>query len=108
MVFFHYQVQFIPPIYICIYIYICLFVVVGFGDLGQDDQLILIKSAFFEVWLVRIARMFSPIDNTLTFGDGIYITREQLEMMISVRLIQEIFYSLAFVANINTYKLKAK
>ncbi|XP_014673324.1 PREDICTED: ecdysone-induced protein 78C-like [Priapulus caudatus] len=56
----------------------------GFGDLGQDDQLILIKSAFFEVWLVRIARMFSPIDNTLTFGDGVYVTREQLEMMITV------------------------
>ncbi|XP_049546845.1 ecdysone-induced protein 78C [Anopheles darlingi] len=49
----------------------------GFGELLQDDQLILIKLGFFEVWLTHVAR--STTDSTLTFDDGVYITRHQLE-----------------------------
>ncbi|XP_052871854.1 ecdysone-induced protein 78C [Anopheles cruzii] len=49
----------------------------GFGALLQDDQLILIKLGFFEVWLTHVAR--STSDATLTFDDGVYITRQQLE-----------------------------
>ncbi|XP_053665782.1 ecdysone-induced protein 78C [Anopheles marshallii] len=49
----------------------------GFGEFLQDDQLILIKLGFFEVWLTHVAR--STNDSTLTFDDGVYITRQQLE-----------------------------
>ena len=53
--------------------------------MGQDDQLILIKVGFFELWLTHISRMISTVDNTLTFADGSYVTRSQLEMMFDVR-----------------------
>ena len=67
----------------------------GFIDLSQDDQLILIKLGFFEIWLVHISRMINTVDNTLTFADGSYITRQQMELMFDVRpnhlLITELF-----------------
>lgn len=53
----------------------------GFLALNQLDQLLLIKSGFFEIWLVTIAGMFNCSDNTLTFSDGTYIDRQQLDTM---------------------------
>lgn len=57
----------------------------GFSDLTQDDQLILIKLGFFEVWLVHISKTADFVDNTLTFADGSYLSRKQLELMFDVR-----------------------
>ena len=54
----------------------------GFCDFTQDDQLILIKLGFFEVWLNYIAK--ATTDLTLTFDDGTYLTRQQLEIMYDV------------------------
>jgi nuclear receptor subfamily 1 group D protein 3 len=56
----------------------------GFSDLSQDDQLILIKTGFFELWLIRMARMFVGMELLITFGDGTQIPREQLEVVYSV------------------------
>lgn len=56
----------------------------GFCELSQDDQLILIKVGFFEVWLCHISKMTN--DNSMTFEDGTYFTRQQLELMYEVRL----------------------
>ncbi|XP_071446843.1 ecdysone-induced protein 78C [Hetaerina americana] len=53
----------------------------GFCDLGQDDQLILIKVGFFEVWLAHVARTVNPREGTLTFSDGTFVTRHQMDMM---------------------------
>ncbi|MPC36609.1 Ecdysone-induced protein 78C [Portunus trituberculatus] len=53
----------------------------GFSELSQDDQLILIKVGFLEVWLTHVSRMVSALDNTLTFSDGSYVTRTQMEVM---------------------------
>lgn len=53
----------------------------GFLALDQLDQMLLIKSGFFEIWLVTIAGMFNCSDSTLTFADGTYIDREQLDTM---------------------------
>ena len=57
----------------------------GFLDFHQDDQLILIKLGFYEVWLNYIAKTISdsPI-STLTFDDGAFLTRQQLEIMFDV------------------------
>lgn len=63
----------------------------GFLDLMQDDQLILIKSGFFEVWIVHISRMFNSLDNTLTFSEGSYITRQQMELMFDVSRLLSLF-----------------
>lgn len=56
----------------------------GFSELSQDDQLILIKVGFLEVWLTHVSRMVSALDNTLTFSDGSYVTRSQMEVMFDV------------------------
>lgn len=54
----------------------------GFCDFTQDDQLILIKLGFFEVWLTHVARLIN--DTTLTLDDGAYLTRQQLEILYDV------------------------
>jgi nuclear receptor subfamily 1 group D protein 3 len=56
----------------------------GFCDFTQDDQLILIKLGFFEVWLNYIAK--TTTDLTLTFDDGTFMTRQQLEIMYDVSI----------------------
>ncbi|XP_023236729.1 ecdysone-induced protein 78C [Centruroides vittatus] len=63
----------------------------GFLDLTQDDQLILIKLGFFEIWLVHISRMISSIDNTVTFSDGSFITRQQMELMFDHDFVSTLF-----------------
>ncbi|XP_064635746.1 ecdysone-induced protein 78C-like [Lineus longissimus] len=63
----------------------------GFSDLSQDDQLILIKTGFFELWLIRMARMFVTLEVLITFGDGTQIPREQLEAVYSNDLISSMF-----------------
>jgi len=63
----------------------------GFLDLTQDDQLIMIKTGFFEIWIVHVARMISTLDNTLTFSDGSYITRQQMELMFDYEFVSGIF-----------------
>lgn len=54
----------------------------GFCDLGQDDQLILIKLGFFEVWLGHAARLMS--NSSMMFDDGIVFSRQQLDTMFDV------------------------
>lgn len=61
-------------------------VTTGFSELSQDDQLILIKVGFVEVWLTQVSRLVSALDHTLTFSDGSYVTRTQMEMMFDVSL----------------------
>lgn len=51
----------------------------GFCDLGQDDQLILIKIGFFEIWLSHVARLTS--NTSLMFDDGTTVSRQQMETM---------------------------
>lgn len=57
----------------------------GFSELSQDDQLMLIKGGFFELWLTRVSRLISSGDGTLTFSDGSYLTRHQLELIFEVQ-----------------------
>lgn len=57
----------------------------GFCDFSQDDQLILIKLGFFEVWLSHVSK--TTTDSSLTFDDGTYITRQQLETMYDVSIV---------------------
>ncbi|XP_049819254.1 ecdysone-induced protein 78C isoform X2 [Aethina tumida] len=54
----------------------------GFCELCQDDQLILIKIGFFEIWLTHVARLVSA--TSLMFDDGSAVTRHQIETMYDV------------------------
>ncbi|ROT61881.1 ecdysone-induced protein 78c [Penaeus vannamei] len=73
----------------------------GFSELSQDDQLILIKVGFFELWLTHISRMISSVDNTLTFSDGSYVTRSQMEMMFDQDFVTTIFNFAMSFNNLN-------
>ncbi|XP_074661937.1 ecdysone-induced protein 78C-like [Tubulanus polymorphus] len=69
----------------------------GFTNLPQDDQLILIKTGYFEIWLVRIARMVNVNNTTVVFSDGSIVNRNQLDIVYSPELVQSLFdFSLAF------------
>lgn len=72
----------------------------GFCDFTQDDQLILIKLGFFEVWLSQVARMIN--DSTLTFDDGAYLTRQQLEILYDSEFVNAL---INFANNVNAYGL---
>ncbi|GAB6032992.1 hypothetical protein CHUAL_012184 [Chamberlinius hualienensis] len=63
----------------------------GFTNLNQDDQLILIKNGFFEIWMIHISRMIEPMDNTLTFCDGSYVSRQQLDLIFDHEFVTALF-----------------
>ncbi|XP_043480245.1 ecdysone-induced protein 78C isoform X1 [Leptopilina heterotoma] len=73
----------------------------GFSDLSQQDQLILIKLGFFEIWLSQISKMTTNI--SMTFEDGTYLTKQQLELIYE----QPDFVSdvLQFTTSLNAHKL---
>ncbi|ENN70988.1 hypothetical protein YQE_12388, partial [Dendroctonus ponderosae] len=62
----------------------------GFGSLGQDDQLILIKLGFFEVWLTHVARLTNS--QSMVFDDGTTVTRQQLEIMYDTDFIASVIH----------------
>uniref|UniRef100_A0A1A9WVG7 NR LBD domain-containing protein n=1 Tax=Glossina brevipalpis TaxID=37001 RepID=A0A1A9WVG7_9MUSC len=72
----------------------------GFCDFTQDDQLILIKMGFFETWLSHVARLV--MDSTLTFDDGTYLTRQQLEIIYDTDFVVSLFN---FANTLNVYGL---
>ncbi|XP_050408671.1 ecdysone-induced protein 78C [Patella vulgata] len=63
----------------------------GFSELTQDDQLILIKAGFFEVWLTRMGRMFNRGENLVTFEDGSMIHRDELAVVFSPAFVSSLF-----------------
>lgn len=62
-----------------------------FGHLGQPDQLVLIKAAFFEVWMLQAARLVSSLDRTLTMADGRQISKEELDFVYSPNVVCMMF-----------------
>ncbi|XP_025422170.1 ecdysone-induced protein 78C-like isoform X2 [Sipha flava] len=66
----------------------------GFVDLSQDDQLILIKVGFFELWLCYVSRLATEL--SLTFYDGTFITRQQLEIIYDVEFATNVFQLVTF------------
>ncbi|XP_054708133.1 ecdysone-induced protein 78C-like [Uloborus diversus] len=63
----------------------------GFQDLIQDDKLLCIKLGFFEIWLVHAARLINPMDGTITFNDGSYVSKNQLEVMFDREFVSLVF-----------------
>ncbi|ODM95699.1 Nuclear receptor ROR-beta [Orchesella cincta] len=51
----------------------------GFTSLPQDDQLILIKTGFFEIWTVYVAPMTTK--DTITLSDGLTLNRKHLDIV---------------------------
>lgn len=74
----------------------------GILDLSQDDQLILIKMSFFEMWLTSMARMFNHDENVVTFEDGSIIHRDELAVVYTPEFLSAMF---DVAANINALNL---
>ncbi|VDD74973.1 unnamed protein product [Mesocestoides corti] len=67
-----------------------------FSSLTQPDQLVLIKAAFFEVWLVQVSRTISLTERTVMLCDGRTINKTELDFVYTpnvVRLMFEFFES---------------
>lgn len=65
----------------------------GFGQFDSDEQLILIKVGFFEVWLVQVTRTAKHgnggcAEAAMTFDDGHYLTATQLAKMYNVSFVK--------------------
>ena len=56
----------------------------GFPELSQDDQLILIKIGFFEVWLGHVSRMINSQEGTMTLADGSTLSKQQMNLIFDV------------------------
>lgn len=61
----------------------------GFSQFDSDEQLILIKVGFYEVWLVQVTRTAMHgnerwADAAMTFDDGCYLTAAQIARMYNV------------------------
>ncbi|XP_028966456.1 ecdysone-induced protein 78C-like, partial [Galendromus occidentalis] len=67
----------------------------GFLEFAQDDQLILIKLGFFEVWLIHVSRSILAEEDgsrgAVTFAGGAYVTREQLEFVCDIDFTSSMF-----------------
>lgn len=72
----------------------------GFCDFTQDDKLILIKLGFFELWLCHIAK--TTTDTSLTFDDGTFLTRQQIEIMYDIEYANDLFN---FCTNFNSFNM---
>lgn len=57
----------------------------GFPELSQDDQLILIKIGFFEVWLGHVSRLINTQEGTMTLADGASLSKQQLDLIFDVQ-----------------------
>lgn len=60
----------------------------NFGELSQEDQLVLIKGAFLEIWMVHAAKVTHH--HQVTFQDGSSVTKQQLELIFEVTFTWEL------------------
>nr|AAF06997.1 nuclear hormone receptor [Onchocerca volvulus] len=74
----------------------------GFMNISHKDQLLAVKTAFSEVWLVWISRTMNSKTGTLTFSHGITFSQEQLSIVYGVVLVRQMF---EFGDRFATYKL---
>lgn len=56
----------------------------GFVDLQQDDQLILLKMGFIEIWFCHVAKLTT--ESSFIFEDGLKLNRQQMELMYDVSI----------------------
>lgn len=60
--------------------------------MSQDDQLILIKIGFFEVWLGHVSRLVNSQEGTLTLADGVTLSKQQMDLIFDVMFLWFFYY----------------
>ncbi|KAL4717435.1 hypothetical protein ACJJTC_000584 [Scirpophaga incertulas] len=71
----------------------------GFHNLPQDDQLILVKVGFFEVWLSRVSTLSTP--DYLVLDDGSTLTLQHLETMYDASFAQAVLSYVRTMINLS-------
>lgn len=63
-----------------------------YGELSAEDQLVLLKAQFFEIWLIYMCQ--SIANNQINFVDGFTFDRENMECLydVSINLVYYILY----------------
>lgn len=56
----------------------------SFFDLNWDDRLLCLKLRFFEIWIIHACRLVNCDHGTITFSNGCYLSRHQLEIIYNV------------------------
>uniref|UniRef100_A0A915PSL4 Uncharacterized protein n=1 Tax=Setaria digitata TaxID=48799 RepID=A0A915PSL4_9BILA len=74
----------------------------GFTNISHKDQILAVKTAFFEVWLVWISRTMNPKMGTLTFCHGTTFSQQQLTIVYGSVLVKQMF---EFGERFRNYKL---
>ena len=74
---------------------------IGFPELSQDDQLILIKIGFFEVWLGHVSRLINSQEGTMTLTDGVTLSKQQIDLIFDVILFFVFFFVFFFIEKMN-------
>lgn len=64
------------------------------------DQILTVKTAFFEVWLIWVSNMVDSAAGTLTFSTGTTFTRNQLTVVYGPLLVQLMFEFTAHIASL--------
>lgn len=63
----------------------------GFLELNQEDQLVLIKSGFFEMWLIQSSRLVDTHAATITFPDGQIVDKTHIDSIYTEEFSSEVF-----------------
>lgn len=79
-----------------------LSLILGFHNVSQKDQVLAVKTSFFEVWLVWISRGMNSKMGTMTFSRGLTFSHEQLIAIYGLVLVKQMF---EFGDSLRTYKL---
>lgn len=85
-----------------VFIFVCHSWVLGFLNISHKDQILAVKTAFFEVWLVWISRTMNSKLGILTFSHGVTFSQEQLGMIYGLVLVKQMF---DFGDRFKSYKL---
>lgn len=53
----------------------------GFGSMRQEDQIILLKTGFFQAWIILISRVLSAKDHTMILEGDLFFKKEVIDNM---------------------------
>ncbi|RWR98805.1 ecdysone-induced protein 78C-like protein [Dinothrombium tinctorium] len=72
----------------------------AFLEFSQRDQQILLKSNYFGIWMLYMSRTIKLLPKSLTFSDGSYFTKQQLEIMYDFEMVCLLFESISLLTRL--------
>lgn len=72
----------------------------SFFDLNWDDRLMCLKLRFFEIWVIHASRLSNSDHGTITFSNGNYVSKQQLEIIYDVEFVDQLFNFTGFLKDL--------